>query len=77
MYKLRDRIPGSRVHHEHATGNLLVTTDAEGHQLTQETIARFGKPEPREMEVFQLSYLEPRTAHGAIDRMISSRFHQC
>lgn len=72
---LRDRIPGSRVHHEHATGNLLVTTDAEGHKLTQETIARFGKPEPREMEVFRLSYLEPRTAQAAIDRMISGRFH--
>lgn len=71
---LRDRVPGSRVHHEHATGNLLVTTDAEGHALTQETIARFEKPEPREMEVFQLSYLEPRTAQTAIDRMVSSRF---
>ncbi|MEZ6131030.1 MAG: secretin N-terminal domain-containing protein [Planctomycetaceae bacterium] len=72
---LRDRIAGSQVHHEHVTGNLLVTTNAEGHRLVEETMQRFGTPEPREMEVFQLSYLEPLTAQSAIDRMISSRFH--
>ncbi|MEZ6043008.1 MAG: secretin N-terminal domain-containing protein [Planctomycetaceae bacterium] len=71
---LRDRIAGSRVHHEHVTGNLLVTTNAEGHRLVEETMLRLGTPEPREMEVFQLSYLEPSTAQSAIDRMISSRF---
>lgn len=72
---LRDRVPGSRVHHEGATGNLLITTNQEGHNLVDQTIKRFGTPEPREMEVFQLSYLEPRTAQAAIDRMISSRYH--
>jgi arginine repressor len=71
---LRDRIPGSRVLHEEVTGNLLVTTNQKGHQLVQEAIGRFGTPEPREMEVLQLSYLEPRTAQSAIDRMITSQY---
>jgi Bacterial type II/III secretion system short domain len=71
---LLERIPGSKVHQEAATGNLLVTSNQAGHDLTADAIARFGKPEPREMDVFQLTFLEPRTAQTAIDRMISSRF---
>ena len=71
---LIERSPGSRVHHEAATGNLLVTTNQAGHELVERTIARFGRPEPREMEVFQLTYLEPVTAQTAIESMISSRY---
>ncbi|MEQ9408397.1 MAG: secretin N-terminal domain-containing protein [Fuerstiella sp.] len=71
---LVERYPGSRVHHETATGNLLVTTNQAGHQLVEQTITRFGRPEPREMEVFQLSFLEPATAETAIDSMISSQY---
>ena len=71
---LVERYPGSKVHHEAATGNLLVTTNQAGHKLVEDAIARFGRPEPREADVFQLTYLEPFTAQTAIENLISSRY---
>lgn len=71
---LRDRFPGTRVHLEGATGNILLTTTEAGHKLAKETIARFRPPPPKQLEVFQLSYIDAGQAHGAIDRVISSRF---
>lgn len=71
---LVERYPGSKVHHEAATGNLLVTTNQAGHKLAKDAIARFGRPEPREADVFQLTYLEPFTAQMAIENLISSRY---
>ena len=71
---LVERYPGSKVHHEAATGNLLVTTNQAGHKLVDGAIARFGHPEPRESDVFQLTYLEAFTAQTAIENLISSRY---
>lgn len=71
---LVDRFPGSKVHHEAATGNLLVTTNQAGHTLVEGAMARFGRPEPREADVFQLTYLEPFTAQTAIENLVSSRY---
>lgn len=71
---LTERIPASSVHLETATGSLLVTTNNAGHEMTQAALQRFGTPEPREMEVFQLSYLETWTAQSAIESMLGSRF---
>lgn len=71
---LVERFPGSKVHHEAATGNLLVTTNQAGHTLVEGAIARFGRPEPREADVFQLTYLEPQSARTAIENLVSSRY---
>jgi type II secretory pathway component GspD/PulD (secretin) len=71
---LQEEDRGAKVIFESATGSLLVTTTVAGHTAAKDAIDRFGKPEPRQIEVFQLTYLEPRAAQTAIDRMVSSRF---
>lgn len=71
---LQEEDRGAKVFFESATGSLLVTTTIAGHAAAKDTIARFGQPEPRQIEVFQLAYLEPRVAQTAIEQMISSRF---
>jgi type II secretory pathway component GspD/PulD (secretin) len=71
---LQEEDRGAKVFFESATESLLVTTTMAGHAAAKDTIARFGTPEPRQIEVFQLAFLEPRVAQTAIDQMISSRF---
>ncbi len=71
---LQEEDRGAKVLYESATGSLFVTATATGHEAVAQTIAGFRSPESRQIEVFQLAYLEPRVAQMAIDRMISSRF---
>ena len=71
---LQEEDRGAKVVFESATESLLITTTVAGHAAAEEAIARFGRPEPRQIEVFQLAYLDPRVAQTAIDQMISSRF---
>ncbi|MCP4854513.1 MAG: hypothetical protein GY903_08470, partial [Fuerstiella sp.] len=71
---VQEKDRGAKVVFEAASDSLLVTTTVAGHEAATNTIERFRNPEPRQIEVFQLAYLEPRTAQTAIDSMISSRF---
>jgi hypothetical protein len=73
---IRHLDPGATVALDYSGEILLVTTHERGHRLVQETIGRFKPFVPRVLEVFQLSYLDPREAVVAIDRMISQQIHR-
>ena len=55
--------------HESGSRQLVVTTITEGHERVASLIENLGRPENREIEVLQLSVLEPSTAEYAISAM--------
>ncbi|MBL4885886.1 MAG: hypothetical protein JKY95_15315, partial [Planctomycetaceae bacterium] len=64
---LRTEDPGSKIVYESGARHLIVTTTQTGHTMVRQLIDRLMKTEPRELEVFQLSFLDPFTAELAID----------
>ncbi len=73
---IRHLDPGATIALDYNGQTLLVTTHERGHQMVQEAVSRFKPFVPRQLEVFQLSYLDPGDAMFAIDRMISQQIHR-
>ncbi len=64
--------PGAHVGLDQNSEKLMVTTHERGHEVVRDVVARFIPNEPKQLKIFQLSYMDPWEAHGAIDRMIAS-----
>lgn len=64
---LRIEDPAAKVIYERGTRHLIVTTTKAGHEKVRATVDRLMEKEPRDLEVFQLSFLEPLAAMRAID----------
>ncbi len=64
---LRSEDKAAKVLHEPRSRYLVVTTTKAGHLKAQQAIDRMKNKKPRELEVFQLSFLESLTAMQAVD----------
>ena len=61
--------PQATIVHESGSRQLIVTTIADGHDRVKSLIENLSRPEEREIEVLQLSVLEPTAAEYAISAM--------
>ena len=61
--------PQATIVHESGSRQLVVTTIADGHDRVKSLIENLSRPEEREIEVLQLSVLEPTAAEYAISAM--------
>jgi len=64
---LRSEDKAAKVLHELRSRYIMVTTTKAGHEKVQEAFERMMNKKPRELEVFQLSFLDSLTAQNAID----------
>ena len=64
--------PGVQISLDRNGEKLMVTTHERGHKMVQEVVARFKPYDRKRLRIFQLSWMSPLEAHGAIDRMITS-----
>ncbi len=64
---LRSEDKAAKVLHELRSRYIMVTTTKAGHAKVQEAFERMMNKKPRELEVFQLSFLDSLTAQIAID----------
>ncbi len=64
---LRSEDKGAKVHQEPPSRYIMVTTTKSGHEKVQKAFDQMMNKKPRELEVFQLSFLDPLTAQIAID----------
>ncbi len=71
---LRSEDSAAKVVYEPGTRHLVVTTTKSGHMKVRETVERLMKKDPRELEVFQLTFLDPFTAELAIDGIFDDGF---
>lgn len=65
--------PGATVAMDFNGEKLVVTTNKRGHEVARDVVGRFSPYEPKKLKIFQLSFMSPWEANGAIDRMISRR----
>ena len=73
---IRNLDPGGSVAVDQNGETLMVTTHDRGHLLVKDALTRFRPSQPKRLRIYQLSFMDPWEARGAIDQMIIGRIPQ-
>ncbi len=70
---VKEADPGANIAADYNGEKVVVTTNRRGHEVARDVISRFTPYEPKSLRIFQLSFMSPWEAQGAVDRMILRR----